>query len=282
MNLLRSTLAAHLALATDKHSYVIKKGNAYTCIKSENLKLLDIAQFMANSCSYEMFLKSFQIPQAKGYFPYEYLTNFAKLSETTLPPIEAYYSQLKGHSTLESQERRDYVACLETGLSQDEALKQLKLTAVPPSKEQVYETQRQLWDEKKMTTLLQYLEHYNNLDVLPFVQGISMLLSFYKKKNIDLFKSCISVPGAARLLLYKSMPEDTSLALIAKQDADLYDTIRQNVVGEYICIDTYICMEGCKDVLFFFSHRWSIDNLQKTRCIWTESNKKRYWRITPG
>ena len=39
-------------------------------------------------------LESLKLLKQKGVFPYEYMTDFSKLSETSLPPKEAFYSQL--------------------------------------------------------------------------------------------------------------------------------------------------------------------------------------------
>ncbi len=39
-------------------------------------------------------IKSLELLKRKGVFPYEYMTDFSKLSETSLPPKEAFYSQL--------------------------------------------------------------------------------------------------------------------------------------------------------------------------------------------
>ena len=38
--------------------------------------------------------ESLNLLKQKGVFPYEYMTDFSKLSETSLPPKEAFYSQL--------------------------------------------------------------------------------------------------------------------------------------------------------------------------------------------
>ena len=40
--------------------------------------------------------RHFQLASKKGTFPYEYLSSFEKLRETSLPPIENFYSRLRG------------------------------------------------------------------------------------------------------------------------------------------------------------------------------------------
>ena len=53
--------------------------------------------YLAPNFSYAKFLSSYQVPQAKGFFPYEKVRTVAQLYElrTTPPPIEDFYSPLK-------------------------------------------------------------------------------------------------------------------------------------------------------------------------------------------
>ena len=45
-------------------------------------------------------MKTYKVPVQKFYLPYKYLNCFKVLSETTLPPYEAFFSQLNGENTL--------------------------------------------------------------------------------------------------------------------------------------------------------------------------------------
>ena len=51
----------------------------------------------------------------------------------------------------------------------------------------------------KITTFKDFLEWYNNLDVLPFIEAVEKMKTFYKAKRLDSFKlyfvicSCIPV-----------------------------------------------------------------------------------------
>ena len=46
-----------------------------------------------------------------------------------------------------------------------------------------------------MKTFKDFLEWYNNLDVIPFVEAIEKMKVFYKNKKLDLFKDGVSLPG---------------------------------------------------------------------------------------
>lgn len=58
------------------------------------------------------------------------------------------------------------------------------------------------------------------------------LQKYYFERRIDIFKCSISVPGfAPRMLFDSGRKEGASFALIDQANEDLYDTIKQNVIG---------------------------------------------------
>ncbi len=66
----------------------------------------------------------------------------------------------------------------------------------------------------------------------PFVTAVERIQKFYFDKGIDVLKSAISVPGVARQLLFKPAREESAeFSLIDRNNADMYDTIRDNIVG---------------------------------------------------
>jgi hypothetical protein len=44
-------------------------------------------------------------------------------------------------------------------------------------------------------TFKDFLEWYNNLDVLPFIEAVEKMKTFYKLKRLDIFKYGVSLPG---------------------------------------------------------------------------------------
>ena len=44
------------------------------------------------------------------------------------------------------------------------------------------------WKNNNMKTFKDFLEWYNNLDVLPFIEAIEKMKEFYKMKRLDIFK----------------------------------------------------------------------------------------------
>ena len=147
LNLVKSKLAYHLNLAEDD-CFVIKQNSAYTCISTSQFKFLDIMNFLAPGCSYDKFLKAYQTESEKGFFCYEYFDSMEKLEETSLPPNEAFYSELKGAYVCNREE---------------------------------YEKLQEIWREKEIKNLLDFLVWYNNLDTAPAIEAIEKMMTFYRE-----------------------------------------------------------------------------------------------------
>ena len=200
LNLVKRCLAKHLSMhdPKNKDAFVVKKSNAYACIVTEQLKFLDISQFLAAGCSYSSFLKAYQVKEQKGCFPYEWFDDYSKLEAPSLPAHADFYSSLKASNISEE----DYRYC------------------------------QNIWKDQKMSTFRQFLVWYNNLDVGPFVTAVERFQAFYFEKGIDVFKTAISVPGIARQLLFKTArAQNVNFVLFDQNNKDLYQTIKQNIVG---------------------------------------------------
>ncbi|XP_053391893.1 uncharacterized protein LOC128554633 [Mercenaria mercenaria] len=86
LNLVRQYIAKHLNMHESIHSFVIKKNNAYSCIATDDLKFLDMSQFLAAGSSYAAFLKAYHVEEKKGFFPYEWFDQ-SKSSNGQLCPV---------------------------------------------------------------------------------------------------------------------------------------------------------------------------------------------------
>jgi hypothetical protein len=117
--------------------------------------------------------------------------------------------------------------------------------------EEEYRFCQKIWTDNGMESFKDFLEWYNNQDVGHFVMTVERLQIFYFHKGIDVFKTATSVPGIARQLLFKSAWEQQAeFSLIDKKNANLYATIKDNIVGKS-------CACAC---LFYFI---SFSNLKK-------------------
>lgn len=149
----------------------------------------------------------------------------------SLPPTDAIWSSLIGHNVLEADCLK-YRQLLDDGLTKAEALKKMKLQKPPLTKEEVYASIQEIWQTNHMQTFADYLAWYNNLDVGPFVEAVEKMQQFYKDKNVDVFKVSISVPGIACTLLFRSaVAEHASFALFGTEDEDLYQKVKNDIIG---------------------------------------------------
>ena len=115
--------------------FVIKLNNTFMCLSTDKIKFLDMTNYIAPGFSYDKYLKAYGCKITKGFFPYEYMDCLERLDDTTLPPKEAFFSQLKNEGISD----KDYVGCQEA------------------------------WRDNGMTILRDFLVWYNNRDVVPFL-----------------------------------------------------------------------------------------------------------------
>lgn len=54
-----------------------------------------------------------------------------------------------------------------------------------------------------MSTVKDVLMWYNNLDVVPFLEALEKMVTFYKEREIDVFKDGLSVPGLTTKYLFQ-------------------------------------------------------------------------------
>ena len=167
------------------------------CLSTDQLKFLDMTNYIAPGFSYDKYLKVYVYEVTKGHFPYEYTDRLERLDDTALPSKEAFFSRLKNEGISEE----DYASC------------------------------QKAWRVNDMTTLRQFLVWYNNRDVVPFLQAIDRQFAFYQQRGIDMFKQGISVPGLTLLYLFNDLPEKTYFTIFNEKNKDLHHLVEDHVVG---------------------------------------------------
>ena len=182
---------------TSDFDFVIKRNNAYMCLKTASLKFLDICNYLAPGYSYAQFLQAYECVARKGYFPYEWFDNREKLDVGELPPQAAFFSTLRNTNISDEE----YQYCLD------------------------------VWQSENMQTFRDYLVWYNNLDAEPFVEAIEKMFQFYQPRGLDLFKDGISVPGLVMKYLFSRLEANTFFSLFQVRDKDLYYSFKSNIVG---------------------------------------------------
>ena len=66
--------------------FVIKRNNTFMCLSTDQLKFLDMINYIAPGFSYDKYLKAYGCEVTKGHFPYEYMDRLERLDDTALPP----------------------------------------------------------------------------------------------------------------------------------------------------------------------------------------------------
>ena len=79
----------------------------FMCLSTDQLKFLDVTNYIAPGFSYEKYLKVYGCEVTKGHFPYEYMDCLERLDYTTVPPKEALFSRLKNEGISDE----DYASC---------------------------------------------------------------------------------------------------------------------------------------------------------------------------
>ena len=177
--------------------FTIKRNNNIMCLKTAHLRFLDVTNFLAPGFSYDKFLKAYECPQTKGFFPYEWMDSLDKLDQTYLPPHEAFYSSLKKDNIT----KEDYQYCLN------------------------------VWSENNMQTFKDFLVWYNNLDVQPFCDALEKMCAFWKNKNIDMLRQGVSIPGVTLTYLFTTLEPGIFFSLFDEKNKDLYTLFKKNMVG---------------------------------------------------
>ena len=184
-------------LLIHNNAAVIKRQNTYMCLSTDQLKFVDICNYLAPGVSYDKYLKAYGCELQKGHFPYEYMDDLQKLEDRVLPPQSTFFSQLKN----EGISNDDYARC------------------------------QAVWHDNQMKTMRDFLVWYNNRDVIPFLQAIDKQFAFYQQHNIDMFKDGISVPGLSLLHLFNDLPNDTNFVTFNQTNSDLHKLVKDNIVG---------------------------------------------------
>ena len=104
VNLIKEEIIFYIATNyPEKDIHTIKKrkflyGNIYSSVE-----VLDNSNYLAAGSSYSHFLKAYGYNILKGIFPYEWFDSIDKLTCTSLPKMDDFYSTLSKSNSLKSE-----------------------------------------------------------------------------------------------------------------------------------------------------------------------------------
>ena len=111
--------------------------------------------------------------------------------------------------------------------------------------EDEYNLVKQTWQENNwQSTLRDLLIFYNMIDVGPFVEAITKTRATYLEEGLNIFKTTFSINGVARLLMMKKISKTTFFCLYPKRHADLYQRMREALIGGLSIVFTRMAVSG--------------------------------------
>ena len=171
LNLLKSYLLPYLIHERDIQPTFIKNANHFVSLKFGDVQFVDILNFLGGATSFDSFLKVYKTSETKGFFPYEWFDSPEKLDATFLPPYDCFFSKLRNYNPLE-KEFTVFTKLLNSGFSQQESLKKLRLKNVPPSVIDNYNYLKVVWEQEQMVTFRDFVKWHNNKDVVPTLEAM--------------------------------------------------------------------------------------------------------------
>ena len=229
LNLIKEYLLEILLYEKKCSPSVIRKANQFLGMSFSGLQFLDILSFLGGATSLDKFLKAYGSEEQKGFFPYEWFNSPEKLNETKLPSIDDFYSKLKCINVLEV-DFLEFRRLQDQGYGCEASLKKMKLKQIPKTKEENYAELEIIWRQKNMQVFKDFLEYYNNKDVVPTMTAMQRMVAYYHSKNIDMLKLGLTLPNLANNILHSST--DAKFFPFGKADSWYDSYIRQNLTGD--------------------------------------------------
>ena len=127
------------------------------------------------------------------------------------------------------KEFTDFTKLLISGLSQQEALKNLRLKEFPPSGVDNYNYLKVIWEEEQMSTFRDFVKWHNNKDVVPTLEAMQQMMEFYHNKGIDMLKLGCTLPNLANICFH--MSTNHKFFPFVETDRNLHDKIRKDMTG---------------------------------------------------
>ena len=120
---------------------------------------------------------------------------------------------------------------LNTGLTEEQALKKLGLKTKPLTGLENYNYLKTIFEQEQMSTFRDFLQWYNNKDDVPFhiLDAMQKMIDFYHDKGIYMLKLGCILPNLANICLHKST--DYNFYPFFSSDSDLLEKLREDLTS---------------------------------------------------
>ena len=209
LNMIKSYLIPYLINDKEAEPMVIKKANDFISFQFGDIQFLDIMEFLGGATSLGSFLKAYKASELKKFFPYEWFDSANELENEELPPYEAFFSKLRNNNPLD-KDFQDYQKLRSSGLDKQKVLKKLQIRSVPATGWENYKYLQEIWQKHGKTTFEDFLQWYNNKDVVPTLEAMQKIVQFYHQKKIDMLKLGCTFPNLANICLHKTLMKNST------------------------------------------------------------------------
>ena len=209
---------------------MMKMGGKYMSLQWYRGQLLDFSNYLAPGTSLSKFIKTYDIEEGKLVWPHAKFTSTEFLDQTTFPPIEDFWNDLKECLTITQEE---------------------------------YNISKKFYVDNKLENMGQYLMEYNKRDVKPFLEAIVCHVKmFHEHLGIDILREGMTLSSIAHKLMMRNMSPWLPFALprlpfrrqVTEQesksllDVQIYDVQRAHSMGGLAIVSNRMQLKGLTTV----------------------------------
>ena len=227
INLIKSYLLPILVNELDIEPTVMKKANQFVSFKFGDIQLLDTMNFLAGATSLDSFLKAYKTKETKGFFPYEWFDCPKKMNNKELPSYDSFFSILRNSNPLE-KDYNDFQNLVNSDSTTEQAVAKVRMDRMHAFGAEIFSFLRSVLENNNMQCFSDFLEWYNNKDVVPTLEAMQKMIESYHNKGIDMVKLGCTLPNLANIRLHKST--DSKFYPFTEWDKDLLEKIWLAVV----------------------------------------------------
>ena len=108
-------------------------------------------------------------------------------------------------------------------------LKKIRIQSVPPTGFESYSYLKHIWEQHSMIIFEDFLQWYNNENVVTTLEAMQKMIEFYHERGIDMLKLGCTLPIFANICLHKST--NHKFYQFFEGDKDLCEKIREDMTG---------------------------------------------------
>ena len=94
-----------------------------------------------------------------------------------------------------------------------------------------YKGCKKVFEESGMRTFADWLENYNNLDIVPFLEAMEKMRRFYSRLGVDIFKEAVPLPGVSSQYLLPGTLKGKGGPQLYTPNEEAYKKLKEAVVG---------------------------------------------------